>query len=51
MTHKVGHQCRQLIESALRPAVFDRDILPFDIAGFGEALTERGQAARGLGGG
>jgi hypothetical protein len=39
---EVGGQCRQPIGVALRPAVFDRDVLTFDVAGFVQSLAERG---------
>jgi hypothetical protein len=39
---EVGGQCGQPIILALGPAVFDRQILPFDIAGFAQSLVERG---------
>ena len=37
---QIGHQCRQSIVSAFRPAIFDRDVLALDIAGFVQALPE-----------
>jgi hypothetical protein len=40
---EVGGQCRQLIVMALRPAVFDRQILSLDVAGFAQSLADRGQ--------
>jgi len=39
---EVGGQCGQPIVPILCPAVFDRHILSFDIAGFAQALAERG---------
>jgi hypothetical protein len=43
---EVGHERRQAIILALQPVVFDDHILRLDVAGFAEALTERGKAAR-----
>ena len=40
---KVGGQCGQPIVMALGPAVFDRQILPFDIAGFAQSPAERSE--------
>ena len=40
---QIGRQRRQSIVLALRPAIFDRHILALDIAGFFQALAERGQ--------
>jgi hypothetical protein len=39
---KAGGQCRQPTVVSLRPVVFNRDVLSFDVAGFGEALVECG---------
>ena len=39
---QIGRQRRQSIVLALGPAVFDRDVLALDIAGFVQALPERG---------
>src|SRR6478735_1226259 len=38
---------RQAIVMTLQPVILDRHILPFDIAGFVEALAERGHKTRG----
>src|SRR5262245_56308312 len=43
-TNQIGRQRRQLIVAALRPAIFYRQILALDIAGFLQALTESTQA-------
>ena len=43
--NQVGRQLRQPIESALRPAVDDRNVLALDVAGFLQALAERVQTA------
>src|ERR1700746_2954151 len=40
-THEVCNQCGKLIVTAFRPAIFDRDILSFDSAGFLQTLVER----------
>jgi hypothetical protein len=37
----IGGQCRQPIAAALGPAVFDRHVLSFDIAGIAQSLVER----------
>jgi len=37
---QVGQQTRQLIQSTVRPAKFDRDVLALDVARFGQALPE-----------
>src|SRR5438067_10179452 len=42
-TDEIGGQCRQPIVVALCPAVFDRHILPLDIAGFAQSLPKRSQ--------
>ena len=39
---EIGDQCGQPIIVVLRPAVFDRYVLPLDIAGFAQSLAERG---------
>src|SRR4051812_10670928 len=39
---EIGGQCGQPIVMALRPAVFDRQILSLDVAGFAQSLAERG---------
>jgi len=41
---KIGGQGRHPIVVSLRPAIFDRQILSLDIAGFTESLAERGQS-------
>src|SRR5262249_37858387 len=41
---QISRQARQPIVLTLRPAIFDRDVAAFDIAGFGQALVERSQA-------
>src|SRR5258706_68796 len=38
-----GRQDRQVIVLTLCPTVFDRNVLAFDKAGFGQSLAERGQ--------
>ena len=38
--HEVGSEPRQSIVLAVGPAVFDRDVLPFDITGLFQAATE-----------
>ena len=38
--NQVVGQCSQAIELSVRPAIFDRYILAFDIAGFLQTLTE-----------
>jgi hypothetical protein len=47
---KFGGQPRQLLEAAFSPAIFDRDVLAFDIAGLGKALAECGNVMGGFGG-
>src|SRR5262249_25438866 len=37
---------RQTIILALRPAIFDRDVLTFDVTGFTQPLAECGQGSR-----
>jgi hypothetical protein len=44
---QVGRQRRQSIELILGPAVFDRDVLAFDIARFLEALAKPPHEVRG----
>ena len=39
---EVGHERRQAIELAVQPVVLDRHVLALDVAGFIEALAERG---------
>src|SRR5215472_11344492 len=46
MTNQFGRECRQLIVSALRPAIFDGQVAAFDIAGFAQPFVERAQTAR-----
>src|SRR5262249_41200808 len=47
---EVGHKRRQAIVLATEQVVRHRDVLTFDVAGFVEALMERGHVAlRGLG--
>ena len=41
--NQISRQCRQPIVLALCPTVFDRQIFAFDVAGFAQALAERGQ--------
>ena len=41
---EVGGQCRQPIIVALRPAIFDSQVLSLDVAGFAQSLTEPGEA-------
>jgi hypothetical protein len=41
-----GRQCGQPIQAALRPAVFDRQILSVDVAGFAQSLAEHGHIWR-----
>jgi len=48
---QVGRECRQSVNLASRPAVFDVDIAVLDITGFIQALAERGDVVRKLGGG
>jgi hypothetical protein len=43
---KLGGQFGQTIVPALRPAVFDRDVLPIDIAGFAQATPQCGERRR-----
>ena len=38
--NQIGRQCRQSIVLTLRPAIFDRHVAAFDIAGFAQALAE-----------
>src|SRR5262249_25593881 len=37
---QIGRQSRQSIVTTVRPAIFDRHVLPRDVAGFTEALPE-----------
>jgi hypothetical protein len=41
-TDQVSHQRRQAIVLALQPAVLDRHLLALGVAGFVEAIAERG---------
>jgi hypothetical protein len=41
-TDQIRRQFRQLTVFIVRPAVFDRHVLAFDIAGFVQTLAERG---------
>jgi hypothetical protein len=45
-THKVSHERWKAIEVALQPVVLDRYVLALDVAGFVEALAERGGKGR-----
>src|SRR5262249_29451622 len=42
VANKAGGQCWQAIVSSFGPSVFDSYILPLDIAGFAQPLTEGG---------
>jgi len=42
LANQLGRQRRQAIILALRPAIFDRDILTFDVTGFTQPLAECG---------
>src|SRR5262249_40033792 len=42
--HQFSSQRGQSIELILRPAIFDRDVLTFDVAGFVQASIKRGHA-------
>jgi len=45
--HEVSHEHRKTIELALQPLVLHRHVLaPFEVAGFVEALAERGGKGR-----
>ena len=48
--NQFGREHRQSIVLALRPAVFDRDVLTFDEACLLQALAERGHEVRRVGG-
>src|SRR5207248_7620644 len=48
--NEIGRQLRQAIVLALRPAIFDRHILPLDITALSEALPERSHEFGPLGG-
>ena len=43
---QVSHQRRQAIVLALQPVVLDRHVLALDVAGFAQALAERGREGR-----
>src|ERR1051325_4514167 len=43
---EIGGQSGVTIIPALRPAVFERDILSLDVAGFAQSLTERSDKSR-----
>jgi hypothetical protein len=45
-THEVSHERRKAIELALQPVVLHRYILALEVAGFIEALAERGGKGR-----
>jgi hypothetical protein len=40
--HELARECRQSIHLTFCPAVFDRHVLPFNIAGLAQSLAERG---------
>ena len=44
--HEVSHERRKAIELALQPVVLHRYVLALDVAGFVEALAERGGKGR-----
>ncbi len=44
--HEVSHERRKAIELALQPVVLHRYVLALDVAGFVEALAERGAKGR-----
>jgi hypothetical protein len=44
-THQISGQFRQSVELALRPAIFDREVLAFDIAQFAQPLAKRQRVA------
>ena len=44
--NQIGRQRRQPIDLILGPAVFDRDVLALDIAGFLQALAKCAQTIR-----
>jgi hypothetical protein len=44
--NQVGAQRRQPVIVALHPAIFDRRVVPLDIAGVAEALSETSQIGR-----
>jgi hypothetical protein len=43
---QIADYCRQPIQLVVRPAVFDRYILSFDIARLAQALAERADGKR-----
>ena len=43
--NQIGHHRRQPITLILRPAVFDRDVLALDVAGFAQPLAKGRQYA------
>ena len=45
--YEIGRQRRQAVHLVFAPTVFDRQVLPLDIAGFVEAAAERRQMQRG----
>jgi hypothetical protein len=45
-THQVTHDRRKAMELALQPVVLDRYVLALEVAGFVEALAERGGKVR-----
>ena len=45
-THEFSHERRKAIELALQPVVLHRYVLALDVAGFVEALAERGGKGR-----
>ena len=45
-THEFSHERRQAIELALQPVVLHRHVLALEVAGFVEALAERGGKGR-----
>ena len=47
--NEICSQSGQPVILALRPAVFDGDVLALDVAGFVQALSEAGQTVSGIG--
>jgi hypothetical protein len=41
-SNEISRERRQPIQSSLRPAIFDRDVLTLDVTGFVQATAERG---------
>jgi hypothetical protein len=39
-TNQIGGQFRQPVVTTFRPAIFDRDVAPLDVAGFAQALPK-----------